>query len=60
VIATLRQLGLDDLVHEVDDNLFGAAIDERVPVATQRQMGRMLELGGPLAIFVLPPDAVDP
>lgn len=60
VIATLRRLGLDELVHEVDDNLFGAAIDDRVPEATQQQMGRMLELGTPIAVFVLPPDAVDP
>ncbi|MEO7429373.1 MAG: hypothetical protein ABIY48_08310, partial [Acidimicrobiales bacterium] len=49
VIGTLRRLGLDELVHEVDDNLFGAAIDERVPEATQQQMGRMLELGTPIA-----------
>jgi hypothetical protein len=60
VIATLEDLGLVDLVHEVDDNLFGAAIDERVPEATQRQMGRMLELGAPLSVFVLPADTVDP
>ncbi|MGQ0831524.1 MAG: hypothetical protein ACT4OV_07590 [Microthrixaceae bacterium] len=60
VIDTLRGLGLSDLVAEVDDNLFGAAIDERVPEATQLKMGRMLELGAPMAIFVLPPDTVDP
>lgn len=60
VIATLEQLGLDDLVPRVDDNLFGAAIDQRVPAATQRLMGRMLDIGAPLSIFVVPPDAVDP
>lgn len=60
VIDTLRRLGLDDLVGSVDDNLFGAAIDERVPDATQRQMGRMLEIGAPLAVFVTPVDAVGP
>ncbi len=60
VIATLRRLGLSDLVTEVDDNLFGAAIDERVPRATQEQMGRMLELGAPLAIFVAPVDTSGP
>ena len=47
-IGTLRRLGLDELVHEVDANLFGAAFDERVPEATQQQMGRMLELGTPI------------
>lgn len=60
VIERLRSLGLDELVPEVDDNLFGAAIDERVPAATQEQMGRMLEIGAPLSIFVVPPDTVDP
>lgn len=60
VIATLHDLGLDDLVPKVDDNLFGVAIDKRVPVATQQQMGRMLEIGAPLSIFVVPPDTLDP
>jgi hypothetical protein len=60
VLDTLRQLGLRDLVVKVDDNLFGAAIDERVPEATQLKMGRMLELGAPMAIFVLAPGTVDP
>lgn len=60
VTATLRDLGLDDLVPELDDNLFGAAIDERVPDATQEQMGRLLEIGGPLAIFVVPVDTPEP
>ena len=60
VIATLSEVGLSELVQQVDDNLFGAAIDRRVPERTQQQMGRMLEIGGPLSIFVLPPDTVDP
>lgn len=60
VIATLRDLGLAELVVKVDDNLFGAAIDRRVPDATQQQMGRMLEIGGPLSIFVVPPGTADP
>ncbi len=58
--ATLRELGLDELVPELEDNLFGAAIDERVPDATQEQMGRMLEIGGPLAVFVVPVDTPEP
>lgn len=60
VIERLRALGLDDLVGQVDDNLFGAAIDERVPAETQRQMGRMLDIGTPLSVFVVPVDALDP
>lgn len=60
VTATLLDLGLDELVPQLDDNLFGAAIDERVPDATQEQMGRMLELGGPLAVFLVPVDTGEP
>lgn len=60
VTAKLQALGLDELVPELQDNLFGAAIDERVPDATQEQMGRMLEIGGPLAIFVVPVDTPEP
>lgn len=60
VIATLQRLELDELVPAVDDNLFGAAIDERVPDATRQQMGRMLEIGAPLSVFVIPPGTPDP
>ena len=60
VTATLQSLGLDELVPELALNLFGAAIDERVPDATQEQMGRMLAIGGPLAIFVVPVDTPEP
>jgi hypothetical protein len=60
VTATLLDLGLDELVPKLDLNLFGAAIDERVPDATQEQMGRMLALGGPLAVFVVPVDTPEP
>lgn len=57
VSAALQDLGLDELVPRLEDNLFGAAIDERVPDAVQEHMGRMLEIGGPLAVFVVPVDA---
>jgi hypothetical protein len=60
VTAALRRLGLDELIPELDENLFGAAIDERIPDATQEQMGRMLDIGGPLAIFVVPVDTPEP
>jgi MFS family permease len=60
VAAALHDLGLDELLPQLDDNLFGAAIDERVPDAVQEQMGRMLEIGGPLAIFVVPVDTPEP
>jgi hypothetical protein len=55
VIGELTAKGLDDLVPRVDDNLFGAAIDQRVPASVQNEMGRMLVLGVPAAVFVAPP-----
>ena len=50
--------GLDDIVPIVDRNLFGASIDERVPVDTQRAMARMLDLGQPAAVFIAPAGTV--
>jgi hypothetical protein len=53
-INQLEALGLDDVVPAVDGNLFGASIDLRVPRSTQDLLNRMLQLGGPEAIFLLP------
>ena len=58
VIADLEAAGLDDIVPIVDRNLFGASIDERVPVETQRAMARMLDLGQPAAVFIAPAGTV--
>ncbi|HET6664607.1 MAG TPA: hypothetical protein VFG94_10130 [Acidimicrobiales bacterium] len=58
VIDDLRADGLDDIVPLVDDNLFGASIDERVSDRAQRLMTRMLELGERTAVFVAPPDTI--
>jgi hypothetical protein len=55
VVAELQRLGLDDLVPRVDDNLFGAAVDRRVPEALAGRMQAMLRLGVPTAVFVSPP-----
>ncbi len=57
VLADLRELGLTDRLVDVDENLFAAAIDTRVPRATQDRMSRMLDLGSPAAVFLGPPDA---
>ncbi|MEY2590927.1 MAG: hypothetical protein QOJ67_2911 [Acidimicrobiaceae bacterium] len=59
VIAVLDGQGLYDIVPIIDANLFGASIDERVDSDTQRKMARMLDLGEPEAVFILPP-AVSP
>jgi hypothetical protein len=59
VIPMLHAAGLDDIIPQVDDNLFGAAIDDRLtspgnqPIQTRLQ--EMLDLGLPTAIFLAPP-----
>jgi hypothetical protein len=57
VIALLHARGLDDLVPKVDDNLFGAAIDQRIYLDNdiQPRFAEMLELGVPIAVFIAPP-----
>lgn len=57
-IEGLRAAGLDDEVHNVDDNLFAVAIDTRVPARVQRLMARMIDLGLPTAVFVGPPQPI--
>ena len=58
VIPMLQAAGLDDIVPHVDDNLFGAAIDDRLtspenqPI--QSRLQAMLDLGLPTAIFLAP------
>jgi hypothetical protein len=54
-IRQLDDLGLDDVVVHVDDNLFGASIDGRVPTSTRKLLARMLDLGEPTAVFLAPP-----
>lgn len=57
VIDDLEADGLDEIVPLVDGNLFGASLDPRLDDATHERMGRMLELGIPISVFVTPPDA---
>jgi hypothetical protein len=57
VLDELRAAGLDELVEVVDVNLFGAAVDPRVPDVTRRRMDEMLHLGLPTSVFVAPPDS---
>jgi hypothetical protein len=56
VVDDLEAAGMVDLVSEVDYNLFRLAVEERVPESIRRMVDRMLELGGPAAVFVLPSD----
>jgi hypothetical protein len=54
-VDALVRLGLDDVVETIDVNLFGAAVDPRVPAEVRRQLDEMLAIGGPTAVFVTPP-----
>jgi hypothetical protein len=54
VIDGLTSLGLADLVKWVDINLFGAAVDGRVPLDLRLKMSRMLDIGEPIAVFIGP------
>jgi hypothetical protein len=55
VIEQLRDAGLDDVVDQVDGNLFGAAVDPAVPDVTRRLMDEMLKIGMPTSVFLVPP-----
>lgn len=55
VIAGLKAANLGDRIGAVDDQLYGAALDAKVPRATFLRMVRMLDLGLPTAVFVGPP-----
>ncbi len=56
VADALRADGLDDLVPLLETNLFGLQLDPAVSPTLQRKVDRMLELGTPMAVFILPPE----
>lgn len=60
VAAALEDDGLDDIVPLLDGNLFGASLDPRIDDDEREGMERMLELGSPVAIFVVPPGTALP
>jgi len=57
-IRRLHDAHLDDIASSVDTNLFAAAVDERLsgPAygAIRDDLARLLELGGPAAVFLAP------
>jgi hypothetical protein len=57
VTAALVSAGLDELVPLLESNLFGVQLDPRVSTDVQEHVDRLLELGTPTAVFVLPPGA---
>ncbi len=59
VAASLATDGLDELISLLETNLFGVQLDPRVSPEVQEQVNRLLELGTPTAVFLLPP-GIDP
>jgi hypothetical protein len=51
----LEGAGFDDLVPLIDTNLFKVQLDPRLPPSLQSVVNRMLVLGQPEAVFLLPP-----
>ena len=56
-VGELDRAGLEDVTAIIDTNLFGAAVDDRVPDVTRRLLDEMLAIGTPTAVFVLPAPA---
>jgi hypothetical protein len=54
VIDALERDGLDEDVELVDGNLFGLSLDGRMDDDTREAVERMLELGSPAAVFLMP------
>jgi hypothetical protein len=55
VIDEFRRAGRVEMIPLVDENVFGAALDPRVPTHARELLSRMLDLGLPAAVFVGPP-----
>lgn len=56
VIAILHDLGRDDLVPQVDENLYNIALNEKdLAPSLALPISKLFAIGTPLAVFVLPP-----
>ncbi len=55
----LRSEGLDDLVPLIATNLFGMSTDVRLSAADLADLGRLIELGQPMVVFIAPPPSDD-
>lgn len=60
VRAGLTTAGLGDLVALIDTNLFGVQLDERVPANLQAKVSRLLVLGRPESVFIVPTGSPNP
>ena len=52
--AKLAYVTETDKIIDVDGNLFGVAIDDRLTPTLQRDLQRMLDIGMPAAMFLAP------
>ena len=55
VLTRLTEAGRQDLLDEVDENLFGASLDPDLPRDIVDDMSEMLLIGQPVAVFLAPP-----
>ena len=53
----LTEIGRADLIPIVDLNILGASLEPGLPVDIVDDLGEMLDLGEPLAVFIAPPGA---
>ena len=54
VVNRLAEIGRDDLIDEVDVNLFGASLDPALPRDVVDDLSEMLLIGEPVAVFLAP------
>ena len=55
VIGRQNELGRDDLLVTLDENLFGASLDPDLPQDVIDDMSEMLLLAEPVSVFITPP-----
>ena len=56
VAEDLREVGMEHLLPAIEDDLFGTSMNNDLPGLTALSLGRMIELGVPAAVILLPPD----
>ncbi len=54
LLTRLGDEGLGDLAPLIDTNLFGMSLDPRLSGDDQADLGRMIELGQPMVVFIAP------
>jgi hypothetical protein len=54
LLTRLGDEGLGDLAPLIDTNLFGMSLDPRLSADDQADLGRMIDLGQPMVVFIAP------